>query len=187
MSSFRIAPNLKIGLANSWEVEPPLPPGMAIDAQTGLISGCPILREGPIERKMSFIVYASNSVGTCSCGISMQISTGAWDLVLIQISTVESSQLSSCALNELPQQEKMEWGNFHERWSHKILHQNAALPAIDASPKAQMLSSDNERSTCQQFVDLQGLWKNRLNRDAIIEGRKAKMMEQWGVKTCHFK
>lgn len=189
-STFRIKPTLKIGIASSWEVEPPLPPGMTIDSQTGLISGCPILREGTIERKRGFIVRASNAVGTCECGISLQMSSGAWGLVLIQFRMVESNfhGITSAWDGREPSKETLDWGGFHERWSHKVLEQHGSLPSHAYKWKRPAIAQDSfssstnadDRSVCQQFNDLQGSWKSKINQHTIVKNAKAKIMQQWG-------
>jgi len=56
--------------ANSFTIQPPLPNGLAMDPLTGVIEGTPTIR----QPATSYVVTASNSSGTVSTTITIQVS-----------------------------------------------------------------------------------------------------------------
>jgi 6-phosphogluconolactonase (cycloisomerase 2 family) len=67
-----IAPNAPAnagGAAKSWSVAPPLPPGLSLDATTGVISGKPSL----VTPRGLYTVTASNSAGKASVALDLEI------------------------------------------------------------------------------------------------------------------
>jgi hypothetical protein len=189
-ASLRIAPSLKDGLADSFAVDPPFPPGMAIDASTGLIYGCPKLSDenaitfrkekGPLERKLSFVISATNSAGTCSFSVTIQFSHGAWDLMLVQFRAEESDLHSAALESSSTADTKVEWENFHQRWNHEVLRLDSVGGITKTRDHSKQRRSVHVR---EEFTELQGLWQSRIAQDAHLNNQRAKLIESWGVKT----
>jgi len=178
-ASLSIAPSLLGGTVDAFTVEPPLPQGMMLDAKTGLIKGCPIITSGrgafgAVNREGIFVVQAENSVGSCSCTVSMQFSSGAWDLMFVQFTQVQDPGLVDLGLSlqTSPGDEDMQWGNFHTRWNHDVL--DRIRSSITTSQPATKVRED--------FTALQGMWKHRICEDKQLKNQRAKLMASWGFE-----
>jgi len=85
-NNIRVLPTLELGTATNFEVDPPLPLGMTLDSATGEIRGAPALN----ERKScatNHTVLAENAEGMALCGLTIEVTTGAWDLSMLHMRT----------------------------------------------------------------------------------------------------
>jgi len=90
---------VKEGVVEYYEIAPPLPRGMRFDRVTGTISGLPEQRFPSFVRH-TFEVFAYNAVGMSACQVSLEITSGKWNLVDIKICTLGGTCESSMAFEQ---------------------------------------------------------------------------------------
>jgi hypothetical protein len=78
--------SLHQGSADRFLVEPALPCGMTLHEHTGEIRGAPTIGENRSYRGVHTVI-AENCMGTTSCKVHVDISCGAWNLVMVHVSS----------------------------------------------------------------------------------------------------
>jgi len=77
---------LQQGAADRFLIEPGLPAGLTFNHQTGDIRGTPTIDENRTYR-LVHTVTAENRMGMTTCKVHLDISWGAWNLVIVHVSS----------------------------------------------------------------------------------------------------
>lgn len=80
---FRVRPFLNGGYIDRYEISPPLPKGMSMDSETGVITGVPELRSKKMYAQ-EFKISGHNRAGTSACKIFIEVILGSWQLASVR-------------------------------------------------------------------------------------------------------
>merc|ERR1712007_114562 len=77
------------GKPDHYEVSPQLPHGLELDDVTGEITGMPVLPSNK-SLKTSHLIVAESPVGMTSCTVTIEVSWGAWGLMILGLRSENS-------------------------------------------------------------------------------------------------